>query len=60
MLFIGTKLILHALCENNLPFINGGKNIGVPEISTSVSLAVIAATLFVAAAASVVATRGDN
>ena len=45
--------------RNDLPFINGGKHIDVPEISTSVSLAVIAATLAVAAAASVYATRGS-
>ena len=60
LLFIGVKLILHALRENDLPFINGGKHIDVPEISTLVSLAVIAATLAVAAAASVYATRGDG
>ena len=57
LLFIGVKLILHALRENNLPFINGGKHVDVPEISTSVSLAVIAATLVVAAVASLYATR---
>jgi tellurite resistance protein TerC len=60
LLFIGVKLILHALRENNLPFINGGKHLDVPEIPTSVSLAVIAATLAVAAVASVYATRGDG
>ena len=59
LVFIGVKLILHALRENDLPFINGGKNIDVPEIPTLVSLAVIAVTLVVAAAASIVATRGD-
>ncbi len=58
LVFIGVKLILHAMRENDLPFINGGKHIDVPEISTPVSLAVIAATLVVAAAASIVATRG--
>jgi tellurite resistance protein TerC len=60
LLFIGVKLILHALRENSLPFINGGKHIGVPEISTGVSLAAIAATLAVAAVASLYATRGDE
>ena len=58
LVFIGVKLILHALRENDLPFINGGKHLGVPEIPTLVSLAVIAATLVVAAVASIVATRG--
>ena len=60
LVFIGVKLILHALHENDLPFIHGGKHIDVPEIPTLLSLAVIAATLVVAAAASIVATRkGD-
>jgi tellurite resistance protein TerC len=59
-MFIGVKLILHALRANDLPFINGGKHIDVPEIPTSISLAVIAATLAVAAVASVYATRGDG
>jgi tellurite resistance protein TerC len=59
LVFIGVKLIVHALRENDLPFINGGKHVdAVPEIPTLVSLAVIAATLVVAAAASFVATRG--
>jgi tellurite resistance protein TerC len=55
--FVGVKLILHALRENELPFINGGKHVGVPEIPTSVSLAVIAATLVVTAAASLWSSR---
>jgi tellurite resistance protein TerC len=56
--FIGVKLILHALRENELPFINGGKHVGVPEIPTLVSLAVIAATLVVTTAASLWSSRG--
>ncbi len=60
LFFIGVKLILHALRENDLPFINGGKHVDVPEIPTLVSLAVIAVTLAVAAAASLYATRGDS
>jgi tellurite resistance protein TerC len=60
LVFIGVKLILHALRANDLPFINGGKHIDVPEIPTLVSLAVIAATLVVAAAASIIATRGSD
>jgi tellurite resistance protein TerC len=55
--FIGVKLILHALRQNELPFINGGKHVGVPEIPTSVSLAVIAATLVVTTAASLWSSR---
>ena len=50
--FIGVKLILHALHENELPFINGGHPVHVAEISTGLSLAVIVGTLVVAAAAS--------
>ena len=39
--FIGMKLILHALHENNLPFLNGGENISVPEVPVELSLVVI-------------------
>ena len=40
--FIGVKLILHALHENNLPFINGGQPLhGIPDIPISVSLGAI-------------------
>ena len=57
VLFIGVKLILQALRENNLPFINGGQPLNVPEIPTLLSLAVIVVTLVVAAAASLYTTR---
>jgi len=57
LFFIGIKLMLHALRENNLPFINGGKHVDVPEIPTLLSLAVIVVTLAVAAAASLHGTR---
>jgi tellurite resistance protein TerC len=57
LFFIGIKLMLHALSENNLPFINGGKHVDVPEIPTLLSLAVIVVTLAVAAAASLYGTR---
>jgi tellurite resistance protein TerC len=60
LVFIGVKLILHAMRANDLPFINGGKNIDVPEIPTLLSLGVIAVTLVVAATASIIATRGDE
>ncbi len=55
--FISVKLVLHALHENTLPFINGGEPVHVPEISTGLSLAVIAATLLVATIASLVRSR---
>ncbi|WP_372698995.1 TerC family protein [Arthrobacter sp. JSM 101049] len=43
--FIGVKLFLHALHENNLPFINDGEHVNVIEISTGFSLAVIIVTV---------------
>ncbi len=56
--FIGVKLILHALHENELPFINGGEHVGwAPEIPIWVSLVTIVATLAVTAAASLVHDR---
>ena len=50
--FIGVKLILHALHENEVPFINGGHPVGVPEISTGLSLGVIVVTLVTTAVVS--------
>ena len=55
--FIGVKLMLHALHENTLPFINGGKHVAVPEISTGMSLGVIGVVLLVTTVASLVKTR---
>ncbi|OKH83106.1 tellurium resistance protein TerC [Mycobacterium sp. ST-F2] len=57
--FIGVKLILHALHENTLPFINGGHHVEVPEIPTLLSLAVIIVTLVVTTVASLWKTRVD-
>jgi tellurite resistance protein TerC len=56
--FIGVKLILHALHENNLPFVNQGEPVNVIEISTGTSLAVIAAVLLVTIVASLASPRG--
>ncbi len=56
--FIGVKLILHALHENNLAFINGGEPIEVTEISTGVSLTVILGLLVVTVVASLVSKKG--
>jgi len=56
--FIGAKLILHALHENNLPFINGGEHIEVGEISTGLSLVVILVVLVLTILASLFSTRG--
>ncbi|MCJ0902737.1 TerC family protein [Rhodococcus sp. ARC_M6] len=55
--FIGVKLVLHALHENTLPFINGGEHVSVPEISTMLSLAVIIGVLVVTTIASLLKTR---
>jgi tellurite resistance protein TerC len=51
--FIGVKLILHAMHENELPFINGGEHIQwAPEIPIWLSLVVIVGTLVVTAVVS--------
>ncbi|MFA4084747.1 TerC family protein [Mycobacteroides salmoniphilum] len=57
LFFIGVKLILHALHENELPFINGGEPVHVPEIPTLASLAVIIVTLLITTVASLYKTR---
>ena len=56
--FIGVKLILHALHENNVPFINGGEHIEVVEISTGVSLAFIIGVLIITVIASLLSPKG--
>jgi tellurite resistance protein TerC len=56
--FIGVRLILHALHENNVPFINGGRPVDVGEISTGVSLAVIVGVLVVTVIASLTSPKG--
>jgi len=56
--FIGVKLILEALAENSVPFINHGHHIAaIPAIPTWVSLAVIAVAIAGATAASLLKTR---
>jgi len=57
--FIGVKLVLTALHENELPFINGGEPVDVPEIPTWLSLAVIVVSLGVTAGASLFAVHKD-
>lgn len=56
--FIGVKLILHALHENTLPFINGGQHVEVVEITTQLSLAVIVVSLAITVAASLLSAKG--
>ena len=58
LLFIGVKLILHAMHENELPFINGGEHVEwAPEIPIWLSLVVILGTLVVTAVASLMSDR---
>ncbi len=55
--FIGIKLILHAMHENELPFINGGEPIGwAPDIPILVSLGTIVGILAVTTIASLIAS----
>ncbi len=59
--FIGVKLILHALHENNLPFVNGGQPLhGVPDIPISVSLGAIILILGVTTVASLIKSSRDR
>ncbi|WP_407568128.1 TerC family protein [Arsenicicoccus dermatophilus] len=59
--FIGVKLILHAMHENTLPFVNGGHHIGwAPEIPITVSLGVIVGILAVTTVASLWKSRRDE
>lgn len=56
--FIGVKLILHALHENTVPFINNGEPVEVTEISTGLSLSVIIGVLVVTVTASLLSAKG--
>ena len=56
--FIGIKLILHALHENNVPIINNGQPVEVVEISTGLSLCVIVGVLVVTVVASLLSAKG--
>ena len=58
--FIGVKLILHALHENEVPFINGGQPFDVPEIGIPASLVFIGITLVLTVIASMIKARYDK
>ena len=59
--FIGVKLVLHALHENEVPFINGGEHVSwAPDIPISVSLGVILGTLVVTTVVSLMASRKES
>ena len=56
--FIGVKLVLHALHENTLPFVNGGEPVSwAPDIPIWLSLVVIIGILTVTTVASLIRTR---
>jgi len=58
--FIGVKLILHALHENTLPFVNGGERVsGAPDLPIWVSLTAIVGILAVTTVASLVKSGHD-
>ena len=56
--FIGIKLMLHALSQNNLPFIYDGQDVPVQEPTTGISLLVILTILVVTIIWSLVSPRG--
>ena len=58
--FIGVRMVLHALHTNNVWFINGGRSVDVPEISTPVSLAVVVGVLLATTVASLYRSRGSG
>jgi tellurite resistance protein TerC len=56
--FIGVKLVLHALHENELPFINGGHHVEwAPDIPIWLSLTIILGTLVVTTVLSLIGSR---
>jgi tellurite resistance protein TerC len=55
---IGVKLIMHALHQNNVPFINDGEPIHAAEISTGLSLALIVAILLITVVVSLLSPKG--
>ncbi|WP_350257408.1 TerC family protein [Scrofimicrobium sp. R131] len=58
--FIGVKLILHAMHENNLPFLNGGEGFHVPDIGIGMSLSVIGGVIVLTVVASLIKSRMDR
>lgn len=55
--FIGVKLILDAMGQNNVPFLNGGQPFTVPEIGIGMSLLAIGGTMTVTVIASLIASH---
>ncbi len=56
--FISVNLMLQALHDNTVPFINGGNPVPVAELSTTLSLTVIVVALLITTVASVLSPRG--
>jgi tellurite resistance protein TerC len=57
--FIGVKLVLEALHENSLPFVNGGEPVPVPTVGIVLSLSVIVGVLVTTTVASLIKVRRD-
>ncbi|MGH3889684.1 MAG: TerC family protein [Pseudonocardiaceae bacterium] len=55
--FIGVKLVLEALHENSLPFLNGGRPLPVPTVGIELSLGVIVGVLLVTTVTSLLKAR---
>jgi len=55
--FIGVKLVLEALHDNELPFLNGGQPVPVPEVGIALSLGVIVGVLAITTVASLIKSR---
>jgi tellurite resistance protein TerC len=55
---IGVKLVLHAMHQNNVPFINDGEPIEVVEIGTGLSLGIIIGVLIVTVVVSLLSPKG--
>jgi tellurite resistance protein TerC len=61
LMFIGVKLVLHALHTNEVPFINGGHHVGwAPDISIVTSLGVIVGVLAITTVLSLLASRRQD
>jgi tellurite resistance protein TerC len=59
--FIGVKLVLEALHQNELPFVNDGEHVtAIPEIPTLLSLVVIVLVLLATTIASLLKVRRDT
>jgi tellurite resistance protein TerC len=61
LVFIGAKMVVEALAENTLPFINNGEPVGwAPHLPIWLSLTVIAAILTITTVASLMKAARDR